>query len=367
MQRRGQLAPLEPSIAGGSGRTFGGLFPESPGASPAQRRGQVAPPERSEVYSVSSPTATYVGDELVEIHVRVPAPLMQAKRDAGVLQGNCDMNTVEGCALGYLPCDGTTLTEPHLESSKYIGLLLYAVVEGDATEAKVGQWELPAEVPPLSLNLHPTPDMHKLKGMLLSSGQGDSTMSVTSGLRHCLSTDDIASPYQLVKFLQLRVQNSTRGVPPDALGGHAFHTYSLRGAGGTVEFQFRHNVCGRRVYAEGTAGAPASPRRACPVATPSSRLLRFAAFHERRARWSVGGAPAAGAARRRTQGICAMDPCSRSQAVPLPPLLQERRSQERSRRAVRRESEEVVHPGRVPLRAERRVLPQPGLARLSIV
>merc|ERR1711969_430123 len=39
---------------------------------------------------------------------------------------------------------------------------------------------LPAEVPPLSLNLHPTPDMHKLKGMLLSSGEGDSTMAVTS-------------------------------------------------------------------------------------------------------------------------------------------------------------------------------------------
>ena len=109
---------------------------------------KVAPPERSEVYSVSSPTATYVGDELVEIHVRVTAPLIQAKRDAGVLQCNCDMNTVEGCALGYLPCDDATLTEPHLESSKYIGLLLYAVVEGDATEAKVGQWELPAEVPP---------------------------------------------------------------------------------------------------------------------------------------------------------------------------------------------------------------------------
>ena len=44
----------------------------------------------------------------------------------------------------------------------------------------LGLAPLPAEVPPLSLNLHPTPDMHKLKGMLLSTGDGDSTMSVTS-------------------------------------------------------------------------------------------------------------------------------------------------------------------------------------------
>ena len=41
-------------------------------------------------------------------------------------------------------------------------------------------------------------------------------------------------------------------VPEDALGGHAFHTYSLVSGDGLVEFQFRHNVQGRSVYAEGT-------------------------------------------------------------------------------------------------------------------
>ncbi|KAG5189874.1 dihydrodipicolinate reductase [Tribonema minus] len=45
------------------------------------------------------------------------------------------------------------------------------------------------------------------------------------------------------------------GVPEEYLGGHAFHMYSLRSGDGTVEFQFRHNVCGRRMYAEGTADA----------------------------------------------------------------------------------------------------------------
>ncbi|CAM9485408.1 unnamed protein product [Ascophyllum nodosum] len=45
------------------------------------------------------------------------------------------------------------------------------------------------------------------------------------------------------------------GVPEEYLDGHAFHTYSLKSGDGTAEFQFRHNVCGRRMYAEGTADA----------------------------------------------------------------------------------------------------------------
>lgn len=44
-------------------------------------------------------------------------------------------------------------------------------------------------------------------------------------------------------------------VPPAALNGHAYHTYSLVAPDGSVEFQWRHNVNGRRVYAEGTADA----------------------------------------------------------------------------------------------------------------
>eukprot|EP01052_Picozoa_sp_SAG31_P041945 SAG31_NODE_6506_length_1992_cov_2.123085_2_plen_111_part_00 len=38
---------------------------------------------------------------------------------------------------------------------------------------------IPAEVPPLSLNCRPTPDMEKLKVMLISSSD-DSTMAVTA-------------------------------------------------------------------------------------------------------------------------------------------------------------------------------------------
>ena len=43
------------------------------------------------------------------------------------------------------------------------------------------------------------------------------------------------------------------GVPADAIRGHAFHTYTLTSPDGSVEFQLKHNVAGRTVYAEGPA------------------------------------------------------------------------------------------------------------------
>lgn len=51
------------------------------------------------------------------------------------------------------------------------------------------------------------------------------------------------------------VEQQKFGVPADALTGHAFHTYSLKSEDGSVEFQFKHNVCGRRTYAEGVVDA----------------------------------------------------------------------------------------------------------------
>lgn len=45
------------------------------------------------------------------------------------------------------------------------------------------------------------------------------------------------------------------GVKKEALKGHAFHTYTLTSPDGSVEFQLKHNVSGRTVYAEGTADA----------------------------------------------------------------------------------------------------------------
>jgi len=45
------------------------------------------------------------------------------------------------------------------------------------------------------------------------------------------------------------------GVSEEALKGHAFHTYTLTSPDGSVQFELKHNVEGRTVYAEGTADA----------------------------------------------------------------------------------------------------------------
>eukprot|EP00596_Hydrurales_sp_CCMP1899_P001121 CAMPEP_0119040862 /NCGR_PEP_ID=MMETSP1177-20130426/10908_1 /TAXON_ID=2985 /ORGANISM="Ochromonas sp, Strain CCMP1899" /LENGTH=296 /DNA_ID=CAMNT_0007006333 /DNA_START=231 /DNA_END=1121 /DNA_ORIENTATION=- len=44
-------------------------------------------------------------------------------------------------------------------------------------------------------------------------------------------------------------------VPEESLKGHAFHTYRLTSADNSVSFELQHNVCGRRVYAEGSVDA----------------------------------------------------------------------------------------------------------------
>ena len=108
---------------------------------------KVARPERSSVYSLTSSFSSYVPGELIELHLRVTARRIQKKLNAGVRQCQCD-KAAAGCddILGFMPCgdayaEGTaTATEPYLESAKWIGVLLYAVREGDASEVKVGEW-----------------------------------------------------------------------------------------------------------------------------------------------------------------------------------------------------------------------------------
>lgn len=54
-----------------------------------------------------------------------------------------------------------------------------------------------------------------------------------------------------------RVRDPAEQVPEGALQGHAFHTYSLVSKDGHIEFQIRHNVAGRSMYAEGALDAVA--------------------------------------------------------------------------------------------------------------
>jgi len=60
-------------------------------------------------------------------------------------------------------------------------------------------------------------------------------------------------PFGVDEIKKIRVPEKQKefGVPESALDGHAWHTYTLNSDDGSVQFQFKHNVCGRRTYAEG--------------------------------------------------------------------------------------------------------------------
>jgi 4-hydroxy-tetrahydrodipicolinate reductase len=50
-------------------------------------------------------------------------------------------------------------------------------------------------------------------------------------------------------------QQNMWGVPPEFLGGHGWHTYTLISPDGSAKFEFTHNINGRRIYCEGTIDA----------------------------------------------------------------------------------------------------------------
>uniref|UniRef100_A0A061R4T2 4-hydroxy-tetrahydrodipicolinate reductase n=1 Tax=Tetraselmis sp. GSL018 TaxID=582737 RepID=A0A061R4T2_9CHLO len=65
-------------------------------------------------------------------------------------------------------------------------------------------------------------------------------------------------PFKETDIEKLRDDDASHqrlGVPYNAMGGHAFHTYTLTSPEGDVEVAIKHNVVGRKVYAEGTVDA----------------------------------------------------------------------------------------------------------------
>ncbi len=51
------------------------------------------------------------------------------------------------------------------------------------------------------------------------------------------------------------VQEKQWGIPRAYLGGHGWHTYTLRAEDGSAFFEFKHNVNGRDIYVSGTLDA----------------------------------------------------------------------------------------------------------------
>jgi len=56
-----------------------------------------------------------------------------------------------------------------------------------------------------------------------------------------------------IKLIRQQEEQLAFGVPEEHLKGHAWHTYTLTSGDGSVTFEFKHNVCGRRTYCEGVA------------------------------------------------------------------------------------------------------------------
>lgn len=67
----------------------------------------------------------------------------------------------------------------------------------------------------------------------------------------------IGTPYNVedIKLIREPKAQMDFGVPEEALAGHAYHTYRLISPDKSTEIQFRHNVVGRTIYAEGTIDA----------------------------------------------------------------------------------------------------------------
>lgn len=68
-------------------------------------------------------------------------------------------------------------------------------------------------------------------------------------------TGDPSFTFDQIEKIRIMDKQLEFGVPESALKGHAFHTYVLRSKDGSTAFQLQHNVCGRRIYAEGTTDA----------------------------------------------------------------------------------------------------------------
>jgi len=65
-------------------------------------------------------------------------------------------------------------------------------------------------------------------------------------------------PYSTDEIVMVRdphEQKTQWGIPEEYLAGHGWHTYTLVSGDQTVQFEFTHNVNGRKVYVRGTVDA----------------------------------------------------------------------------------------------------------------
>lgn len=57
------------------------------------------------------------------------------------------------------------------------------------------------------------------------------------------------------KIRDPKIQKENLGVPEEYIGGHGWHTYTLKASDGSALFELKHNINGRQIYASGTFDA----------------------------------------------------------------------------------------------------------------
>ena len=87
------------------------------------------------------------------------------------------------------------------------------------------------------------------------SSKADTSGTAKAIVHHLATLNGEDFKIEDIVMLRTKEKQMDFGVPDDALEGHAWHTYTLKSPDGSVAFELKHNVCGRRVYAEGTADA----------------------------------------------------------------------------------------------------------------
>ena len=136
----------------------------------------VGAPIRSAHYSLETSSTSWSPGELITLEIKVTQRQIQATRNAGAPQCECqqtDEPTNRRCPgpqcrrcpgntnldpdwVGMCDCESdigprctfTAPVTPVMETAKYLGLLMYAVKANDPLETKVGSWEQPVEAAP---------------------------------------------------------------------------------------------------------------------------------------------------------------------------------------------------------------------------
>ncbi|MCG8617263.1 MAG: dihydrodipicolinate reductase [Desulfobacterales bacterium] len=86
-------------------------------------------------------------------------------------------------------------------------------------------------------------------------GKAD-TSGTAKAVVSCLN--DLGLGFDVKDIQQIRdpeVQEKEWGIPKEHLGGHGWHTYTLRADDGSSLFEFTHNINGRDIYVSGTFDA----------------------------------------------------------------------------------------------------------------